>query len=402
MVDITAYRHRVTLEALRLAYLTGYDVRYEMWGTFCLACLVVYNVYRLGRLTLGGARRREVFLLFLASSVIFSLVQWENWFWGIQLIVFVPIVCVTSILSLSYGPVSVGTKFAASAVLATLSTFSYSNGMLCWVIVLPVLMLQTWEALKTKPWLLGCWVLGFAVNVGLYFSHYVPPLHHPSFTEALTQPLAALGYFLAFLGAPLGWGTKLYGFYQTIGVGFGMGMLFVLLCSYIWWHRNESLVLYRTLGWLTLGSYTLVSAAVATLGRLGLGMHTALSSRYGAFSFPLIVALIYLVPIMLDSHGQQRVPRVKPWMMGCTTVLSTVLILLYLVTTKRALGVAEANWRNRLQAKALLLFISTLPSESLTRIMYPDIEALTYYAQGLDRHGLLAPGLRKSLHIQHD
>src|SRR5437870_11186905 len=109
MVDITAYRHRVTLEALRLAYLTGYDVRYEMWGTFCLACLVVYNVYRLGRLTLGGARRREVFLLFLASSVIFSLVQWENWFWGIQLIVFVPIVCVTSILSLSYAPLSVVT-----------------------------------------------------------------------------------------------------------------------------------------------------------------------------------------------------------------------------------------------------------------------------------------------------
>src|SRR2546426_1139092 len=70
-----------------------------MWGTFCLACLVVYNVYRLGRLTVGGDRRREVFLLFLASLLIFSLVQWENWFWGIQLIVFVPIVCVTSILS---------------------------------------------------------------------------------------------------------------------------------------------------------------------------------------------------------------------------------------------------------------------------------------------------------------
>src|SRR5262245_50679210 len=45
---------------LGLAYLTGYDVRYEMWGSFCLACLVVYNVYRLGQLTLGGPRGRQV------------------------------------------------------------------------------------------------------------------------------------------------------------------------------------------------------------------------------------------------------------------------------------------------------------------------------------------------------
>ena len=385
-----------------LAYLTGYDVRYEMWGSFCLACLVVYNVYRLGRLTLGGNQKRAMFLLFLASVLIFSLGQWENWFWGIQLIVFVPIACVTSILSLSYSSLSVGTKFAASAVLATLSTFSYSNGMSCWVVVLPVLVLQTWQTLKAKPWLLGCWVLCFAVNVGLYFSHYVTPPHHPSFTEALTQPLAALSYFLAFLGAPLGWGTKLYGLYQAIGMGFGMGVLFVLSCSYIWRHRNESLVLYRTLGWLTLGSYTLVSAGMATLGRLGLGVHMALSSRYGAFSFPLIVALIYLVPIVLDIHGKQQSPRLYTWMMRCTTVLSIVLILLYLVATKRALAVAEADWRNRLQAKASLLFISTLPSESLTRTMYPSLEALTHYAQGLDRNGLLSPGLRKSLSIEPD
>ena len=38
-----------------------------------------------------------------------------------------------------------------------------------------------------------------------------------------------------------------------------MLVLFVLLCIYVWRHRNESLVLYRTLGWITLGSYTLVT-----------------------------------------------------------------------------------------------------------------------------------------------
>jgi hypothetical protein len=385
-----------------LAYLTGYDVRYEMWGTFGLACLVVYNVYCLGRLTLGANRRREVFLLFLASLLIFSLVQWENWFWGIQFCVLVPIVCVTSILSLSYSSLSVGAKFTVSAVLATLSTFSFANGLLCWVVVLPVLVLQTWENLKTKPWWIGFWVLSFAVNIGLYFSNYVKPPYHPSFTEVWTKPFAALAYFLAVLGAPLGWGMRLHPSDQAAGVGCGMGALFLLMCLYVWWHRHESLVLYRTLAWLTLGSYTLISAGVTTLGRLGLGMQTALASRYVAFTFPLIVALVYLVPIVLDIYSRKRLPQVEPWMIRCTTILSTVLILLHLVTARSALAAAESNWRNRLQGKALLLFISTLPKDSLIHTIFPDLGALNHWAEGLDRHGLLAPGLRKSLRIEHD
>jgi hypothetical protein len=233
-------------------------------------------------------------------------------------------------------------------------------------------------------------------------SDYVKPPHHPSFTEALKKPLAASGYFFAMLGAPLGWGTNLSTLAQDAGVGFGMGVLFLLACSYVWWHREESLVLYRTLGWLTLGSYTLVSAGVTTLGRLGLGMHGALSSRYGTSTLPLIVALVYLVPIVFDMHSKKRLPQREPWMIRCTTVLSTVLILLHLVTTKSALTAAESNWRNRLQGKALLLFINTLPKEPLARTMYPNFGALKHWAEGLDRNGLLSPGLRKSLRIEND
>jgi hypothetical protein len=384
-----------------LAYLTGYDVRYEMWGSFCLACLVAYNVYRLGRLTLGGNRRQVVFLLFLASLLIFSLVQWENWFWGIQFSVFVPIACVTSILSLAYSSLSVGTKFAVSAILSTVSMFSFAHGMMCWVIVLPVLVLRTQEELKTKRWLIGCWLLVFAVTAGLYFFNYTKPPHHPSFTEALVKLPAALGYFLALLGGPLGWGTKLNSLYQAIAVGSGLAALFVLLCVYVWRHRNEPLVVYRTLAWLTLGGYTWVSAGVTTLGRLGLGIDTALSSRYGTFAIPLIVALIYLVPIALDIDRKEKSLSLEPWMTRCAILLSTVLLFLHVATTRSALARVKTNWEQRLEAKAVLLFIGTLPSESLARTMYPGLEALKRYAAGLDRHGLLSPGLRKSLTISN-
>jgi hypothetical protein len=385
-----------------LANLTGYDVRYEMWGSFCLACLVACNIYRLGRLTLGGNRKQEVFLFFLASLLIFSLVQWENWFWGIQFSVFVPIACVTSILSLAYSSRSVGTKFVVSAILSTISTFSFAHGMMCWIIVLPVLVLRTWEELKTKRWLIGCWLLGFAVAVGLYFFNYTKPPSHPSFTEALATLPAALGYFLALLGGPLGWGTKLNSLYQAVAVGSGIAALFVLMCLCVWRHRSESLVLYRTLAWLTLGSYTLVSAAVTTLGRLGLGIDTALSSRYATFVIPLIVALVYLVPIALDIYRKDKSLPVRPWMTRWAIIFSTVLIFLHGATTRSALARVKTNWEHRLQAKAVLLFIGALPSDSLTRTMYPGLEALKRYAAGLDRHGLLSPGLRTSSRIEND
>ena len=140
-------------------------------------------------------------------------------------------------------------------------------------------------------------------------------------------------------------GTKLNHLQQAIGVGFGMFVLFVLLCIYVGRHRSDSLVLYRTCGWITLGSYTLVSAGVTTLGRLGLGMDTALSSRYGTFTVPLIVALVYLVPIVIDIYRKKGSLQAEPWMTRCALILSIVLIFLHMATTRSALAATERNWR---------------------------------------------------------
>jgi hypothetical protein len=145
-----------------------------------------------------------------------------------------------------------------------------------------------------------------------------------------------------------------------------------------------------------------MSGTVTTLGRLGLGVGQALSSRYGAFSFPLIVALIYLVPIVLDVYKHKRLLQRATWILRCTTVLSTLLIVFHLGVTTRALKTAETSWRHRLQGKSLLLFVDVLPSKWLEHGSFPDLNALKHYAHGLDRNGLLPPGLRKSLRIESE
>jgi putative effector of murein hydrolase LrgA (UPF0299 family) len=387
---------------IALAYLTNYDVRYEMWGTFGLACLVTYNIYYLGKRTLQQTPRAALFLLFLASLMIFSLFQWENWFWGIQMIVFVPIACISTILALAYSPLSVRKKFIVSTPLAIISSFSYANGLLCWIVPLPVLWEQSRSDPKNARWGLSVWGIGSLISAVLYFYNYVKPSYHPSFTTALIMPLSAAKYFLAFLGAPLANPTSVAPLSEAAGIGLCLAVLFLLACGIVWRYRHDPQVRYRALGWIALGSYTLISGMVTMLGRLGLGVNQALSSRYGAFSFPLIVALIYLVPIVLSIYSNKQLSQIELWKIRCTTILSTLLIVFHLGVTTHTLKVAEMNWRHRLQGKFLLLFVDVLPSKWLEHGSFPDLKALKRYARGLDRNGLLSPGLRKSLRIESE
>ncbi|MEM1172355.1 MAG: hypothetical protein AAGJ08_25575, partial [Cyanobacteria bacterium P01_H01_bin.35] len=84
---------------LGLAYLTNWDVRYEMLAIFFSACLVSLNIYRLNRLTVKFNIFPSLLIAFLANILIFSAIQYDNWFWGIQLVVFMPIVCITTAIS---------------------------------------------------------------------------------------------------------------------------------------------------------------------------------------------------------------------------------------------------------------------------------------------------------------
>ncbi|GAB4292142.1 MAG: hypothetical protein Fur0025_27660 [Oscillatoriaceae cyanobacterium] len=147
---------------LGLAYLTNWNVRYEMLLIFILACIVSVNIFWLIRHTVQkpgflpsfrfmaiNIETNPVSLLalaFLANLLIFSPIQYENWLWGIQVVVFIPIVCITTSLVIAYSQLNPISKFTLCGFLATFSTFSYANGLLCWVVLLPALALaKSWS-----------------------------------------------------------------------------------------------------------------------------------------------------------------------------------------------------------------------------------------------------------------
>jgi hypothetical protein len=383
-----------------LAYLTNWNVKYEMLVTFTLACLVSYNISYLSKKTLAYNFKKWLILVFISNLLIFSPIQWENWLWGIQLIVFVPIACITSCMVIAYSSVNYLTKLIACIMLSTISTFSYANGILCWIIVFPVLYLSvnlSPDKSNKQKWLISAWVAGFAFNAILYFYNYKKPGYHPSFSESVAHPLQAVSYFLSFLGAPLGLGNLVIG--QIVGAV--LILFFGFACLYLLKSWQDLSIVLRLNIWLMIGAYTIISGLVTTIGRVGFGIEQSLSSRYTTFSLYLTISIIYSVAIILEDFPiKYQIKFLKLRLFAAFGIV--VLLGLHLFSFYHGVHLMSESYRNRLYGKSCLLFINIIKEEEcLSQRIYPNIEYLKQKANELDKIGFLEPNLLKNKSIEY-
>ncbi|MEM1172358.1 MAG: hypothetical protein AAGJ08_25590 [Cyanobacteria bacterium P01_H01_bin.35] len=382
-----------------LAYLTNWDVRYEMLVIFLLTCIVSLNVYWLSRLTVKGGFVTQFFLLAISNLLIFSPAQYENWLWGIQVVVYIPIACLTGCLVIAQKNLSLRIKFIICFFLCTVSTFSYANGMLTWVLVFPALVILAsgkWQEIFTKNiWIIIGGLLGFVANVVLYFYDYQKPDKHPSFLSAISHPVDTFHYFLTFLGAPLA--------FENLTVATIVGALVFGLWMFLCWQlfglvKTDFLLLHRLIVWLIIGIYAIISGAVTAVGRVGFGVGQALAPRYTAFSLYLMVSLIYLLAIFLQLISQNNTR--KKLIRYSSLLLISVFLVLHINTTINALDRMSDRRVILLQSKACLLTINVIHKDECW-VMKRSPEPLRETANILDKLGFLQPGLVKSKNIQY-
>ncbi len=381
-----------------LAYLTNWDVRYEMLVIFLLTCIVSLNVYWLSRLTVKGGFITQFFLLAISNLLIFSPSQYENWLWGIQVVVYIPIACLTGCLVIAQKKMSLISKFIICFFLCTVSTFSYANGMLIWVLVFPgltILASRKWQEIFTKNlWIIIGGLLGFVANAVVYFYDYQKPDKHPSFLSAISHPVDTFHYFLTFLGAPLG--------FENLTVATIIGALVFGLWIFLCWQlfrlvKTDFLLLHRLIVWLIIGIYAIISGAVTAVGRVGFGVGQALAPRYTAFSLYLMVSLIYLLAIFWQLVSQKNT-RKKLIRYSCLLLIS-IFFVLHINTTINAVDRMSDRRVILLQSKACLLMINVIDKDECL-VMKRSPEPLRKTANILDKLGFLQPGLVKSKNIQ--
>lgn len=385
-----------------LGWLTKWNKRYELLVSFALACLVSFNIYRLGRLTIGGSPTRRIMIYFLTNLLIFSPVQYVNWLLGMQIIYFMPIACLTTCLVIAYSQLGARAKFLSCMCLATVSTFSSANGILCWL-VLPLL---TWPnsrgELPNKRWLMLAWIVGFVVSAALYFNGYQKTLGHPSLSESLIHPVKALGYFLILLGRALEPGDMIF-LREQFGTGHkiiaattGLTVAALFIVSALCIRRDMRLA-HRAAGWLMLGTYSIMTAILVTVGRTGFGVEQAFTQRYTTFTLYLPIALVHLLPIILERHvAEGRLAGRKKMLLH---VLAGSVVVSHLLIYPLNIRKMSAFSKRLSQSKACLLLINVIEEDCLTRV-FPSVEYLKLAANSLDGLSFLRPGLIKSSRVQ--
>ena len=388
---------------LGMAFLTGWDTRYEFLVIFLVACLIACQIYRLSQITIRGSEYKRLFLILLANLLIFSPVQSDNWLWGIQLITFVPIACITAGLIISYSNFKAKLKTLILVCLCTVSTYSYANGMLSWFIVFPsaivISKLLSKQEFKTQRWLIIGGATGCTLNLVLYFYNYVKPFQTPSFSAVLLHPFDAVNFFLIFLGVSLS-NQRL----ETARiVGLVLTILFGYVCFYTLRRAEDRRLLRCSIPWIAIGTYSCLSALVTTAGRVGWGLEVAMISRYTTFSLYLSISVVYLLSIVI-AHALENCyikrTRTKRTVEGLLLGLVVSFLVLHISTYLSYSRVMALNHRDRLHAKACLQWINFVEEKpTIEAVIYPNYDWIKPKINQLNQYHFLNPALIESPNI---
>jgi hypothetical protein len=368
------------LAFLGLAQLGGWNVKQEMFLSLILVSITYWNTYKLIQYSSGARMTWLKWLgLLCIGLLLFSPAQRENWLWGIQSITFFPAMTVTSCTVLAYSKMKPLVKFLFSLALCTVATFTYANGILTWVLVLPVLLWSEYQNHRRPSLLfsfLGGWIGVFSINFILYFHDYSKPAHHPSFWDALQSPWQSLVYFLSFMGGPLGRWVDIEG--RVVIGGLFIFFYFLLLGLFYFQKKNISSFFSETLGWQTIATYSLVSGLVTTLGRAGFGVEQSMTGRYITFSTYFYVAIVGLVVVLISSRNSRKrflenpdIPFEKSLRKLCIFI-SILFFCLYTLTAIPSTRWGYVSKLDRLQGKSCLLFLDVIyDPECIEKHIYP-------------------------------
>jgi len=305
-----------------LARLTHWNVKAEMGVSLALACATVVALGVVACRTIAD-RNAAILATAAAALLMLSPVQWPNWLFGIQIVVYLPL------LMLAAGLVAADRHPIVAGLCALVATYSYANGMLLW------LLLGAAVCARRSKRVLVLWIAASAVSIGAYFIGYQKPAASPPF---VFRPLALSRFILAFLGRPLGGDS--YAVNALIGAA-GVA-LFVLL-----------IVRTRSLPWTAFGFYSIISAAITAAGRIGFGEEYATEPRYTTFAIPMWIAVAMLVAM----SAKRRV---------CAIAACAFLVLNGFAIANTWPKLQE-SYRDRLLARAATQLAFVLPDQSLVQ-----------------------------------
>jgi hypothetical protein len=288
-----------------LARVFHYNLWPEAWFSVGLACGILAVLVWLAWPAMRGP---GVVILPVLSLVVFSLSQWENWVWTLQLMFFMTMLfAVAALAVLARGgrgtPTQDWRRLGLAVLLAAGASTSFSTGLATWpagLVVILGLGLGRRDLARAAVWVVAGILMAAAYKHGLRYSPTRPV------TETLVAaPHRVLQYALAYLGAPMvpsAW-PRAGMVAGVVAVGAVAGWV-----TYLW--RREMRVCGAVpcaiLAAGALVVFALTAAAMTALGRVEHGLGQAMSPRYVTFSHALYLAALLALAWCLSGGARSR------------------------------------------------------------------------------------------------
>ena len=370
---------------LLLARLTRWNIHYELAVNIILALGIFAVFIHQVKIT---ERKSGIAGLPWAipaiSLIVFSVSQYQNWLWGWQLQMFLNLLAVAGGIVLLANEPFRWSKFTAAALLGIVATYSFANGALFWPIGLIMLFLIKTGARERRAATTG-WILIGALTLGTYFYHYQKPENHPSLSLIFKMPVGYAVYVFKYLGSICA--QDLGGDASSDGAfAFVFGLAGTVAAGWAGWtlFRKKIADPGTLLPYFGLSLYSVGSALVTGVGRLGFGTNQALASRYCTMVTPLWVSLVVWLVLLRNGRppaadtGHASGPRRKPAPDACQTVATWMLLaVLAMLMLGTVFGTGGAKAMSRVQTfgRNSLLNVAANPASETgyqgLRAIYP-------------------------------
>jgi len=224
--------------------------------------------------------------------MVFSLNQWENWLWGWQMTMLLNVFAVVTGIILLANPEFRWSRFLVALLLGVVATYSFANGIMYW----PIGLLLLFLASPNRKSSVALWVAAGLITVSSYLYDYQKPPHHPSIWIILQQPIGYSKYVFIYLGASVVNFSMIGAFVVGLLGSIGFWCMIWLLVR----RRYRFQVLTPYVG---LSLYSIGSALITGIARVGFGSAQAMTSRYMTISSPFWFSNIVLLYDFFEYAG---------------------------------------------------------------------------------------------------
>ncbi|HEV2096473.1 MAG TPA: hypothetical protein VGQ82_08215 [Chthoniobacterales bacterium] len=349
---------------------TRWDARVPILLLFATVCVISWLLWKLLRRIPNLSLPAKLAAMFAVNLLLFSPSQHESWLMGLNFSLVVPSAMLACALLINASAQPIEGKVIIGICCGIFSTFSNANGMEIWPLAFGGFAAGETASPQRKWTWYGVYVAAAAAAIWFYFRDYHPPAHHPAFGSALATPFDLARFFFRWLGSSISVGNNEIAAY----LGAALLTAFVVTAAYVWWKARDPSMRNVCYVWTAIGAYALIAGVSTSMGRLGLGLQTAYSSRYITFSVYLPIGLIGLFCALAAWRQTRETAEdcaLRAPVAACAFGIILVLALGTFVTTMKGMAYERTI---RVLGTTALVFSDLMPNNPDLKRLHPNSE----------------------------